>query len=54
MFKKDTLMTVLQMDPAKFSLAANATMVIDVKTDKDCPTPVYDFKTAAAAWSYYE
>jgi acetolactate synthase-1/2/3 large subunit len=36
------------------ALAANATVVIDVKTDKDCPTPVYDFKTAAAAWSYHE
>jgi len=35
-------------------LAANATVVIDVKTDKDCPTPVYDFKMAAAAWSYHE
>ena len=36
------------------ALAADTTVVIDVKTDKDCVTPVYDFKAAAAAWSYHE
>ena len=36
------------------ALAANATVVIDVKADKDCPTPVYDFSAGARAWSYHE
>ena len=36
------------------ALAANTTVVIDVKADKDCPTPVYDFKAGARAWSYHE
>ena len=34
--------------------AANTTVLIDVKADKDCPTPVYDFKASARAWSYHE
>jgi hypothetical protein len=25
-----------------------------VKTDKNCPTPVYDFSAGARAWSYHE
>jgi acetolactate synthase-1/2/3 large subunit len=47
-------------DPAQLeetfqkALAANATVLIDVKTDKDCPTPVYDFNAGARAWSYHE
>jgi acetolactate synthase I/II/III large subunit len=47
-------------DPAQIeatyrnALAANATVLIDVKTDKDCPTPVYDFTAGARAWSYHE
>jgi len=47
-------------DPAQLentfrqALAANRTVVIDVKTDKNCPTPVYDFKAGAQAWSYHE
>ncbi len=36
------------------ALAANTTVVIDVKTNKDSPTPVYDFKAGARAWSYHE
>ena len=36
------------------AVAANATVVIDVKADKDCPTPVYDFNAGARAWSYHE
>ena len=36
------------------AVAANATVVIDVKADKDCPTPVYDFSAGARAWSYHE
>jgi acetolactate synthase I/II/III large subunit len=36
------------------ALAAGGTVVIDVKTDKDCPTPVYDFAAGARAWSYHE
>ena len=36
------------------ALAANRTVVIDVKTDKNCPTPVYDFNAGAKAWSYHE
>jgi acetolactate synthase-1/2/3 large subunit len=36
------------------ALAANATVVIDVKTNKNSPTPVYDFKAGARAWSYHE
>ena len=31
-----------------------ATVLIDVKADKNCPTPVYDFKAGARAWSYHE
>ncbi len=47
-------------DPATLSetfakaLAADKTVVIDVKADKDCPTPVYDFAAGARAWSYHE
>jgi hypothetical protein len=29
-------------------------VLVDVKTDKDCPTPVYDFKAGARAWSFHE
>ena len=36
------------------ALATNATVVIDVKTNKNSPTPVYDFKAGARAWSYHE
>jgi acetolactate synthase I/II/III large subunit len=47
-------------DPARLgetyrrALAAGGTVVIDVKTDKACPTPVYDFTAGARAWSYHE
>jgi acetolactate synthase-1/2/3 large subunit len=47
-------------DPAELegvfqkALASNRTTVIDVKTDKACGTPVYDFKAGAKAWSYHE
>ena len=47
-------------DPAELAttfeqaLASGKTALIDVKTDKDCPTPVYDFKTGARAWSFHE
>jgi acetolactate synthase I/II/III large subunit len=36
------------------ALATDATVLIDVKADKDCPTPVYDFTAGARAWSYHE
>jgi acetolactate synthase-1/2/3 large subunit len=36
------------------ALAAGGTVVIDVKADRDCPTPVYDFTAGARAWSYHE
>jgi acetolactate synthase-1/2/3 large subunit len=36
------------------ALAAKTTVLIDVKTDKTCPTPVYDFKAGARAWSYHD
>jgi acetolactate synthase I/II/III large subunit len=36
------------------ALAAGTTVLIDVKADKDCPTPVYDFSAGARAWSYHE
>jgi acetolactate synthase-1/2/3 large subunit len=36
------------------ALAAGTTALIDVKADKDCPTPVYDFSAGARAWSYHE
>jgi acetolactate synthase-1/2/3 large subunit len=47
-------------DPAQLeetfrkALAAGGTVLIDVKTDKNCPTPVYDFTAGARAWSYHE
>ncbi|HEY7244460.1 MAG TPA: thiamine pyrophosphate-binding protein [Xanthobacteraceae bacterium] len=47
-------------DPAQLeatyrsALAANAPALIDVKADKSCPTPVYDFAAGARAWSYHE
>jgi acetolactate synthase-1/2/3 large subunit len=47
-------------DPAELAqtyakaLAAGTTVLIDVKADKDCPTPVYDFNAGARAWSYHE
>ena len=34
--------------------ACGRTVVIDVKTDRNCPTPVYDFAAGAKAWSYHE
>ena len=36
------------------ALAAGTTALIDVKADKDCPTPVYDFNAGKRAWSYHE
>lgn len=36
------------------ALACGTTAVVDVKADKDCPTPVYDFAAGAKAWSYHE
>jgi acetolactate synthase-1/2/3 large subunit len=36
------------------ALAAGTTALIDVKADKNCPTPVYDFNAGARAWSYHE
>jgi acetolactate synthase I/II/III large subunit len=36
------------------ALAAGTTALIDVKADKDSPTPVYDFQAGARAWSYHE
>jgi acetolactate synthase I/II/III large subunit len=47
-------------DPAQLeatfqqALAAGTTALVDVKADKDCPTPVYDFSAGARAWSYHE
>jgi acetolactate synthase-1/2/3 large subunit len=47
-------------DPAELegtfelALAAGATALIDVKADKNCPTPVYDFNAGVRAWSYHE
>jgi hypothetical protein len=29
-------------------------VLIDVKADKSCATPVYDFAAGARAWSYHE
>jgi acetolactate synthase-1/2/3 large subunit len=36
------------------ALAAKTTVLIDVKTDKNCPTPVYDYSAGARVWSYHE
>jgi acetolactate synthase I/II/III large subunit len=36
------------------ALAANGPVLIDIKADKDCPTPVYDFTAGARAWTYHE
>ncbi|MBX9776727.1 MAG: thiamine pyrophosphate-binding protein [Xanthobacteraceae bacterium] len=36
------------------ALAAGCTALVDVKADKDCVTPVYDFSAGAHAWSYHE
>jgi acetolactate synthase-1/2/3 large subunit len=47
-------------DPAQLeqtfcsALESNTTALIDVKTDKNCPTPVYDFAAGSRAWSYHE
>jgi acetolactate synthase-1/2/3 large subunit len=47
-------------DPAQLdetyrnALVAEAPVLIDVKADKNCPTPVYDFQAGARAWSYHE
>jgi acetolactate synthase I/II/III large subunit len=47
-------------DPAELAntferaLASGKTALIDVKADKDCPTPVYDFAAGARAWSFHE
>ena len=36
------------------ALAAKGPALIDVKTDKNCPTPVYDFRAGVRAWTYHE
>lgn len=36
------------------AVAANTTVVVDVKADKAAPTPVYDFAQGVRAWSYHE
>jgi acetolactate synthase-1/2/3 large subunit len=36
------------------ALAAKGPALIDVKSDKNCPTPVYDFRAGVRAWSYHE
>jgi len=36
------------------ALAARTTALVDVKADKNCVTPVYDFSAGARAWSYHE
>ena len=36
------------------ALAARTTALVDVKANKNCPTPVYDFSAGARAWSYHE
>jgi acetolactate synthase-1/2/3 large subunit len=36
------------------ALAARTTALVEVKADKNCPTPVYDFNAGARAWSYHE
>lgn len=41
-------------DTLQKAFAAGTTALIDVKADKDCPTPVYDFSAGARAWSYHE
>ncbi len=47
-------------DPAELegtfekALVAGTTVLIDVKADKDCLTPVYDFNAGVRAWSYHE
>lgn len=41
-------------DTFRKALAAGTTVVIDVKADKDCVTPVYDFNAGARAWTYHE
>jgi acetolactate synthase I/II/III large subunit len=41
-------------DTLENAFAAGATALIDVKTDKNCPTPVYDFNAGVRAWSYHE
>lgn len=47
-------------DPAELegafakALASGKATVIDVKADRDCPTPVYDFQAGTKAWSYHE
>jgi acetolactate synthase I/II/III large subunit len=41
-------------DTLQQAFAAGTTALIDVKADKDCPTPVYDFSAGVRAWSYHE
>lgn len=47
-------------DPARLSeamaeaVAANTTVIVEVKADRKYPTPVYDFAAGARAWSYQE
>ena len=41
-------------DHIEHALAAGTTVLIDVKADKDCLTPVYDFNAGMRAWSYHE
>ena len=45
---------VIDVETYERALAAGGAVVIDVKTDKDCPTPVYDFAAGARAWSFHE
>lgn len=36
------------------AVALDAAVVVEVKADRACPTPVYDFAAGARAWSYQE
>ena len=53
-----TAATVKTPDEIEPALAAAMTIdgptLIDFKTDKNAPTPVYDFAAEAARWSYHE
>ncbi len=50
-----TVRTPEEIEPAlNRAVATDGPMLIDFKTDKNSPTPVYDFAKEANRWSYHE
>ena len=51
----ETVREPAEIGPAiERALAADGPALLDIKTDRTAPTPVYDFDAEARRWSYQE